>query len=564
MIRCNFKKGSLCGAFLLLSSLLSVAVLATERPPHAAIATAHPLATAAGFEMLNQGGNAFDAAVAVSAALAVVEPMGSGLGGGGFWLLHRAKDNRQIMLDGRERAPLAATRDMYLDKKGEPIPNLSVDGALSAAIPGLPAALVYLAEKQGRLPLAKSLAPAIRYATEGFEVGARYRVMAGFRLKALLNSEAAAKVFLANGKLVLPSFKLVQKDLAKTLEAIAEQGHKGFYAGEVAKKLLKGVREGGGIWTQQDLDEYQVIERQPIQGNYKGVRVTSAAPPSSGGVVLMEILNILSGYDLDKVSEVDKKHLVIEAMRRAYHDRARYLGDADFVEMPLDKLQSMSYAATRRESIQLTQATKSSALAKTADSEAGGEDTTHFSILDKEGNRVAATLSINYPFGSAFMPAGTGVVLNDEMDDFSKKAGSPNVYGLVGSQANAIEPGKRMLSSMSPTFLEDADRVAILGTPGGSRIITMVLLAILDFEEGNGVESWVKLPRYHHQYLPDVVQYEKEAFNKAELLALTKRGHTLKEMRREYGNMQAILWDKKKVDVKAASDSRGEGHFVVN
>jgi gamma-glutamyltranspeptidase/glutathione hydrolase len=543
--------------------LFSAAAQSAEKPPHAAIASAHPLATAAGFEMLGQGGNAFDAAVAVSAALAVVEPVGSGLGGGGFWLLHQAKGNKQIMIDGRERAPLAATRDMYLDSRGEPIPNLSVDGPLSAAIPGLPAALVHIAEKYGQLPLSTSLAPAIRYAEEGFKVGARYRLMAGFRLKALLNSDAASKVFLANGRVVLPGFKLVQKDLAETLKAIAKQGRDGFYTGDVANKLVKGVRAKGGVWAQQDLNEYKVIERAPIQGEYRGIQVTSAASPSSGGVVLMEILNILSDYDLGGMSEVDQKHLIIEAMRRGYHDRARYLGDADFVEMPTEQLVNKHYAAGLRESIRLDRATKSSALAATVSNKAGGEDTTHFSILDREGNRVAATLSINYPFGSGFMPPGTGVVLNDEMDDFSKKVGEPNIYGLVGGKANAIEPGKRMLSSMSPTFLEDENRIAILGTPGGSRIISMVLLGILDFAEGNGPESWVSLPRFHHQYQPDVVQYEKGGLDEKTRSALGERGHLFKEINRNYGNMQAIFWDKKHSVVEAASDPRGEGHAQV-
>lgn len=564
MLSSETKKGSLCGAFLLLIFLFSGGVQSADVPPEAAIASAHPLATAAGFEMLDQGGNAFDAAVAVSAALAVVEPVGSGLGGGGFWLLHKAKGHQQVMVDGRERAPLAATRDMYLDPQGDPVPKLSIDGALSAAIPGLPAALVHIAEKYGKLPLSKSLAPAIRYARNGFKVGARYRLMAGFRLNALRDSEAAAKVFLANGKVVLPGFRLIQEDLAKTLETMAQKGRAGFYAGEVAKRLLKGVQEAGGIWTQEDLNEYKVVEREPIQGEYRGIRVTSAAPPSSGGIVLMEALNILSGYALQSLGETDQKHLVIEAMRRAYHDRARYLGDADFVEMPIAQLTNRYYAAGLRESIRLDRATKSASLAAAAIDRAGGEDTTHFSILDREGNRVGATLSINYPFGSGFMPPGTGVVLNDEMDDFSIKAGEPNVYGLVGGKANAIEPGKRMLSSMSPTFLEDENRVAILGTPGGSRIISMVLLGILDFAKGNGPVSWVSLPRYHHQYQPDVVQYEQGGFDEESRLRLSERGHTFKEIGRRYGNMQAILWNKRETKVEAASDPRGEGYAKVD
>ncbi len=545
--------------FLCLGLLLSGCEPAVLLPSKAAIATAHPLATEAGFEILEQGGNAFDAAVAVSAALAVVEPMGSGLGGGGFWLLHEAKNNREIMIDGREKAPLAATRDMYLDVNGEPIPKLSMDGALAAGIPGLPAGLVHLAAQYGQLPLEQSLVPAIRYAEKGFEIGEHYRAMSGFRLNALRQSAAAANVFLENGEVMSAGARLVQTDLANTLKALAKEGRAGFYAGAVAESLVAGVQAAGGIWTQADLDAYQIIERAPITGMYQGVKITSAPPPSSGGVVLMEVLNILSGYDLAGMNEIDKKHVVIEAMRRGYHDRARYLGDADFVDMPLEQLLDPDYAAGLRESIRLDQAMPSANLASTAEIEAGGEDTTHFSILDKAGNRVAATLSINYPFGSGFMPAGTGVVLNDEMDDFSIKSGVPNVYGLVGGKANEIVAGKRMLSSMSPTFLEDADHIAILGTPGGSRIISMVLLGILDFVDDKPAKSWVSLPRFHHQYLPDVVQYEQGGLGAETISALAKRGHQFKEMNRRYGNMQAILWDKRTNHVDAASDPRGEG-----
>lgn len=531
-------------------------------PPKAAIATAHHLATEAGFEILEQGGNAFDAAVAVSAALAVVEPMGSGLGGGGFWLLHEAENNRDIMIDGREKAPLRASRDMYLDPQGEPISGLSMNGALAAGIPGLPAGLVHLATRYGQLPLETSLAPAIRYAEKGFVIGEHYRKMSGFRLSALRDSVAASRVFLSNGEVMSAGAKLIQPDLALTLRSLAAQGRAGFYSGEVADKLLAGVQTDGGIWTQADLDTYKIIERTPVTGSYRGVTVTSAALPSSGGVVLVAALNILSQYDLAAMNEIDRKHLIIEAMRRAYHDRARYLGDADFIAaelLPLKRLLAKDYALQRSQSINLSQATKSEDLALTAAKEAGGENTTHFSILDKDGNRVAATLSINYPFGSGFMPAGTGVVLNNEMDDFSMKIGTPNGYELVGNEANSIVPGKRMLSSMSPTFLEDGDRVAILGTPGGSRIISMVLLAILDFEASKPAESWVSLPRFHHQYLPDVVQYEQGGLDAETVSELALRGHELKEMKRRYGNMQAILWDKRLHHVEAASDPRGEG-----
>lgn len=546
--------------------LLCTACAATRMPiapSQAAVASAHPLATAAGLDMLAAGGNAFDAAVAVTAVLAVVEPAGSGLGGGGFWLLHEAESGKQTMIDGREKAPLAATRDMYLDAAGDITPRASVDGALAAGIPGLPAAMAHLAEQYGRLPLATSLASAIRYATTGFAIGKRHHKLSIMRQSALQASPAAAAVFLQQGKPLPVGAILKQPDLANTLTALARRGHAGFYAGEVAAKLVRGTRAAGGIWTAEDLAAYKVIERTPITGEYRGIKITSAAPPSSGGVVLMETLNILAGYDLSTLAAADKAHLIIEAMRRSYHDRARYLGDTDFVVAPLARLVSADYAATRRATINPAHATPSTVLAATQAPQAGGEDTTHFSILDKAGNRVAATLSVNYPFGSGFMPPGTGVILNDEMDDFVTKAGAPNVYGLVGGTANEISGGKRMLSSMSPTFIEDAHRIAILGTPGGSRIISMVLLAILDFAEGNDAASWVSLPRFHHQYLPDVVQFEQGGLTAAMQTALTARGHTLREMNRRYGDMHAVLWDKTTGNVTAASDPRGEGAAVV-
>lgn len=527
-------------------------------PPAAAIATAHPLATEAGHEILAAGGNAFDAAVAITATLAVVEPTGSGLGGGGFWLLHRAKNGYQTMLDGRERAPLAAKRDMYLDAKGEVIPNLSVDGPLAAGIPGIPAGLAHLAQHYGVLPLRKTLAPAIRHARDGFAISESYRRMAQFRLEALRASPAAASIFLHENDVPPLGYLIKQPDLADTLEAIAKQGAAGFYSGAVADKLIKGVRRAGGIWTQKDLSSYRLIERQPLQGTYRGIRITSAAPPSSGGITLISALNILAGYDLKALEPVARTHLITEALRRAYRDRAIYLGDPDQVNIPVKRLIDPLYADGLRASIRTDRATPSNTLPGNATLSAG-TDTTHFSVLDKHGNRVAATLSINFPFGSGFVAPGTGVLLNDEMDDFSAKPGVPNVYGLVGGEANAIAPGKRPLSSMSPTFLESKNGVAILGTPGGSRIISMILLGTLDFAASKDPASWVSLKRFHHQFLPDVIQHEPGTFSAEEAASLTQLGHTLKEVTDPYGNMQAILWDRKNNKVKAASDPRGEG-----
>jgi len=533
-----------------------------EKPPQAAIASAHPLASEAGHQILAEGGNAFDAAVAVSAVLAVVEPYSSGLGGGGFWLLHRASDGREVMVDGRETAPLAAHRDLYLDREGRVIPGLSISGPLAAGIPGEPAALDHIASRYGRLPLSSSLAPAIRIARDGFPVDPHYREMARWRLKELRKSPAAMQRLLIDGQIPDTGAVIRQPELADTLSYLAEQGRQGFYAGPVAKKLVDGVLAAGGIWSMRDLEQYRVVEREPVRGNYRGMQITSAAPPSSGGVVLMTMLNILSQYDLEGLSGLERKHLLVEAMRRAYRDRAAYLGDPDFVEMPVTRLMSPFYAAGLARDIRLDGATPSTAV-NGEGSKAEGLDTTHFSIIDQEGNRVAATLSINYPFGSCFMVPGTGVLLNDEMDDFSARPGVPNAYGLVGGEANAIAPGKRMLSSMTPTFVETDRSLAILGTPGGSRIISMLLHGILELAEGKEVTAWVSKPRFHHQYLPDFVQYEPDAFTREEISGLESMGHILKPLKRPYGNMQAIHWDKASGKVTAASDPRGIGSAVI-
>ena len=547
---------------MLLACCVFSTLLFAAHPPVAGIASAHPQATQAGMDILASGGNAFDAAVAVSAALAVVEPYSSGIGGGGFWLLHRQRDGFQVMVDGREKAPLAAYRNMYLDDDGNVIPDLSVNGALAAGIPGTPAALVHIARRYGKLPLHRSLAPAIRLAREGFKVDEIYRRMAGFRLAALQNDRAAADIFLLNDEVPAIGHRIVQSDLADTLIAIARFGDAGFYRGTLARQLVAGVRAAGGIWSMRDLAEYLVVEREPVRGEYHGLRITSAAPPSSGGIALLTMLNMLADFPLQSLDEPARTHLIIEVMRRAYRDRAEYLGDSDFVDVPIERLSSRAHARQTGASIELRQATPSASLDGKG-TEPEGLDTTHFSILDQAGNRVAATLSINYPFGACVIPPGTGVLLNDEMDDFSAKPGAPNVYGLVGADANAIEPGKRPLSSMSPTFVESEQGVAILGTPGGSRIITMVLLGILDLAAGNDPLSWVALPRFHHQYLPDVVQFEPAAFTAALQQELLARGHALKPLDARYGNMQAIYWNKQTGQVIPASDPRGIGDARV-
>lgn len=542
---------------MLLALLASPPLAARSSPPAAAVASAHPLATEAGLEVLTAGGNAFDAAVAVGAALAVVEPYGSGLGGGGFWLLHRAEDSHEVMIDGRETAPAAASADMYLDDAGRPRPRASLDGPLAAGIPGIPASLDHLARRYGRLPLSTSLAPAIRLARQGFLVDEHYRRMAGFRQAALAGSPEAARLFLVDGEPPPVGHRLRQAELAVVLERLAATGRDGFYRGETARRLVEGVREGGGRWTLEDLAGYRVKERTPVVGHYRGIRIVSAPPPSSGGIALVTMLNVLAGYrDLDGV---DGTHLIVEAMRRAYRDRAEYLGDPDFVELPTARLVSGDYAAGLRRSIHPRRALPSEWLAPALAAPAVGEHTTHLSVLDEAGNRVAATLTLNLPFGAAFVPPGTGVVLNNEMDDFAAAPGLPNAYGLIGSAANAIAPGKRPLSSMTPTFLESADRLAILGTPGGSRIISMVLLSTLDFADGAGPAAMAALPRFHHQYLPDEIQHEPGAFSPEQAAALAARGHRLRDVGRRYGDMQVVVWDRRTGRVEAASDPRGIG-----
>jgi gamma-glutamyltranspeptidase/glutathione hydrolase len=548
---------------LFVSCLLIAITGNAQTPSSAAIATAHPYATDAGVEILRAGGNAFDAAVAITAALAIVEPYGSGLGGGGFWLLHSADNGRQTMVDGREVAPLSASKNMYLDKNGDVIKGASINGPKAAGIPGVPAGLEYLAKRYGRLSLKETLAPAIKYAEEGFPVTERYQKLAGYRLKIMQSYPSTAAIFLEDNKVPNLGYKIIQKDLAETLRQIAEHGSTYFYTGGLAARMIQNIRNKGGIWSTQDLSAYRVIEREPVVSNYKSLRITSAPPPSSGGIVLAQALTMLEGFDLPNTDDIERMHIVIEAMRRAYRDRAAYLGDPDFTEIPQQRLLDKDYLEGLAVTIDLNQATPSSVLGDIPVSQQSGTNTTHFSVIDKEGNRVAATLSINLPFGSGYVVPGTGVLLNNEMDDFSAKAQIPNAYGLVGDQANAIEAGKRPLSSMSPTFIETEDRVGILGTPGGSRIISMVLLGILDFADGSLPNSWVSVSRYHHQYLPDEVQFEKGGLGVLEQQALQKRGHVLKEKNRRYGNMQAILWDKKINHVFAASDPRGEGKAVV-
>jgi gamma-glutamyltranspeptidase/glutathione hydrolase len=545
----------------LLCTLLAFSVItvgAERAPGKAAVASAHPLATAAGEEVMRQGGNAFDAAVAVSAALMVVEPSGSGFLGGGMYLLHRAKDGRNVVIDAREVAPMKATRDMFLDKDGNPIRGASTNTALAAGIPGEPAGLALLQSRYGKLKLSQTLAPAIRLARDGFDMYPRLSAGIAFKRDQITRSAEGAAIWFKDGQALPVGTRVVQPQLARTLETIAREGFSAIYTGSLAPQLVDAVQKMGGIWTREDLAHYKAIEREPLVGHYNGATIIAPPPPTSGGVALIEALNILSGYDLKQVDAVTRKHLIIEAMRRMQRDRAVYLGDPAFVSMPIKTLTDPDYAAGLRQSIRLDRATPSASLASAPEAHLGGGNTTHFSVLDKDGNRVAGTITLNAGFGSGLMIDGTGMLLNNQMDDFSIKPGVPNIYGLIGASANEIAPGKRMLSSITPTFVEGPRGYMIVGSPGGSLITGMVLLATLDWVDGKSAKEIVAAPRIHHQYQPDVLTYESAALTEAEKAELAKRGHQLRE-RETWGNLQVVTFDAATGTVSAASDPRGVG-----
>jgi gamma-glutamyltranspeptidase/glutathione hydrolase len=531
-------------------------------PGKSAIASAYPLASDAGKEILARGGNAFDAAVAVAAALAVVEPSSSGLGGGGFFLIRRASDGREIMIDLREMAPGAAHRDMYLDKDGNVVPGLSRDTALAAGIPGEPAGIAHLSKKYGKLPLSVSLAPAIKLAREGFPLYTRLRGGMEFKKNAFLKTPDAARTFLVNGEVPPLGHVIKQPELAATLELLAKQGADGFYKGAFAQKLVDGVRGLGGNWTLADLANYKVVERAPVVGHYRGARIVSGSPPTSGGVALIDALNILEGFDLAKADKVTRTHLIVEAMRRVHRDRAVYMGDPDFVQVPVAQLIDPNYAAGQRASIRLDKATPSDMLPG-VNAPSPGPSTTHFSVIDAKGNLVAATITLNFFFGSGLMVPDTGILLNNQMDDFSSKPGVPNGFQLIGGDANAIAAKKRPLSSSTPTFVEGPDGLMVLGSPGGSYIPGMVILGTINFMEGRSAQEVVGAPRFHHQFSPDVLQFESDALNVEERKALEGRGHKLREGSRRWGNMQVVIWNYKTGAVEAASDPRGVGVGLV-
>lgn len=491
------------------------------------VVTAQHLATRIGVDVLKDGGNAVDAAVAVGYALAVVYPAAGNLGGGGFMTVQLA-DGRKTFLDFREKAPLAATANMYLDKDGNVVKGLSTLGHLAVGVPGTVSGLEYARARYGTMQRAALISPAIRLADEGFvlqpgDANLLQASAADFRKDA-----PTAAIFLNQGEPFQPGQKLVQADLARTLKAVADKGEAGFYQGPVAAALVASSQAGGGIITQADLDQYKTREMKPIECNYRGYGIVSAPPPSSGGVVICQVLNILEGYPLKAQGfrSAQAVHWQIEALRHAYADRNAYLGDPDFVKNPLDRLLDKAYAARIRAAIQNDKAGVSKEI-KPGVPPHEGSNTTHYSIVDQWGNAVSVTYTLNDWFGARVTAAGTGVLLNNEMDDFTSKVGVPNLYGLVQGEANAIAPGKRPLSSMSPTIVtQDGKPVMVVGTPGGSRIITAVLHTIVNtIDYGMNIQEAVDTPRFHQQWLPESTNVEAFALSPDTRKILEGWGH---------------------------------------
>ncbi|MGZ5207246.1 MAG: gamma-glutamyltransferase, partial [Caldimonas sp.] len=502
----------------------SAAPVAAE---HGMVVTAQHLATRVGVEVLEKGGNAVDAAVAVGYALAVVYPAAGNLGGGGFMTIQLA-DGRKTFLDFREKAPLAATANMYLDAAGNVIKGSTTTGHLAVGVPGTVSGLETALAKYGTMKRAEVIAPAIRYAEQGFVLDQGDADMFAAVGESLKADSATAAIFLNQGRAFVAGDRLVQRDLAATLKQIAEAGEPGFYQGPVARAIVASSQAGKGILAQADLDQYRTRELAPVECDYRGFHIVSAPPPSSGGVVICEILNILEGYPLKDwgFRSAQAVHVQIEAMRHAYVDRNSYLGDPDFVKNPLERLLDKAYAMKIRAAIDPGRASISQNL-KPGVAPHEGSNTTHYSIVDAKGNAVAVTYTLNDWFGAKVTAAGTGVLLNDEMDDFTAKLGVPNISGLVQGEANAIAPGKRPLSSMSPTIVtRDGKPVMVVGTPGGSRIITAVLHTIINVVDyGMNVQEAVDAPRFHQQWLPNPTNLETFALSPDTKKILEAMGH---------------------------------------
>jgi gamma-glutamyltranspeptidase / glutathione hydrolase len=521
-----------CASALLVALLCATVRAASPAPvaaEHGMVVTAQHLASQVGVDVLRRGGNAVDAAVAVGYALAVVYPAAGNLGGGGFMTIRMA-DGRQTVIDFRETAPLAATAGMYLDGEGRLVPGASTHGHRAVAVPGTVAGLEDARATYGTRSRKDLIAPAIALAEHGFVLEPGDVDLLRLATDAFRQDPATAAIFLQQGEPYRVGERLVQRDLGRTLRRIARQGPAGFYAGPVAQAIAASSRAGHGLITRADLASYRAVERTPVECDYRGYHVVSAPPPSSGGVIICEILNIVEGYPLQQLGwgSAQGAHYQIEAMRHAYVDRNSYLGDPDFVQNPLARLLDKGYAQQIRAVIDPARAGVSRDL-KPGVPPHEGSNTTHYSIVDAQGNAVAVTYTLNDWFGAKVLAAGTGVMLNDEMDDFTAKLGVPNIYGLVQGQANAIQPGKRPLSSMSPTIVtKDGKPVMVVGTPGGSRIITATLLTMLNvIDYGMNIQEAVDAPRFHQQWLPETTNVERFAFSPDSQKLLVDMGHKL-------------------------------------
>ncbi len=535
------------------------------RARHGMVVSIHHLASDAGLEMLRAGGNAVDAAVATGFALAVVHPAAGNLGGGGFLLL-RMHDGSSTFIDFREEAPLSATETMYQDARGNVIPGASITGYRAVGVPGSVAGLVYAERKYGKLGLKRVIAPAIHFAKEGFVLTAEE---AGeLHDSTLTEFPESKRIFQRNGDFYKAGEVFRQPELAGTLERIAANPDD-FYHGEMARQLVADVKKGGGLITLQDLAHYRVVERKPIVGAFHNYTILSAPPPSSGGIVLVTALNILEGLDLKKLADrsPDSMHLIVEAYRRAFMDRAQYMGDPDYNPMPVAQMISKKYAAAWRQSMDPSKASPSANLQrpsgflppppKTAGTYRESNDTTHYSVVDAEGDAVSVTTTLNNSFGSGVTAGSLGFLLNDEMDDFAAKVGTPNMYGLIQGPADAIAPGKRPLSAMTPTIvLENGKLRYVLGSPGGPRIITTVANIFLSAAEyGLNIQQAVDAPRFHHQYLPDTL-YLEPGFPEATIEALQKRGYSISVSRHGWSNGECIAVDPKTGELLGGQDHR--------
>lgn len=549
------------------AGLLLVALVAAVRAPwndlvargsKAAVVTAEPRATQIGLDVLQKGGNAVDAAVAVALALAVTHPQAGNLGGGGF-LLIRMADGRTAALDFRERAPKSASADMYLKADGSVDQDKVQFGSTAAGVPGSPAGLWHALQKFGTRKLGVLAAPAIRLAREGFAVDHFLAADLRESKQELARFASTRKVFFRDGEPLAQGDVLVQADLAATLERFAQHGPDGFYKGKTAELIVAQMQADGGFVTAADLADYTVRERAPLVGSYRGHDVLTMPPVSSGGVALLQMLNMLSGFDLKALGYGGSEsiHLLSEVMRRAYADRSRWLGDPDHYQVPVDGLIGADYAAKLRASIDRDKVSVVAPGVPPGKTES--DDTTHFSIVDEAGNAVACTTTINSTFGAMVVVDGAGFLLNNEMDDFSAKPGVPNQFGLVGGKANAIAPGKRMLSSMTPTIVsKDGELRLVLGAPGGGRIITAVLQTLLNVvDHGMGLEAAVRAPRVHHQWLPDELVWEPLALPPDVRTALAAKGHKFAARPRGIGQMFAIQVHKDGTRVGVADHRSG-------